>query len=96
MWHGFLGKLAGRNALAAIGVKRVQQAHGETAGARQSRRGRQVAHRADVDGRINLEQAQTFARDVVLNLADIFDHFSHRVVDADGFVEQLAVALTVT
>jgi hypothetical protein len=90
---GLLGQLRRRHALAAVHVQGVEQPDRERARAAQARGGGQVADRGDVDRRLDVEQPQALASDVVLELVDVVDLLRARVVQADRLVEDLAVAL---
>jgi hypothetical protein len=90
---GLLRQLPGRDTVAAVAVEGVQQPDRERARAPEAGRGRQVAHGADVDRRVDVEELEGGPGDVVLQLVDRVDLLGQRVVDADRLVEDLAVAL---
>ena len=50
---GFFSQLTRRNPLASISVQRMKQSHGKTARPGEARRGRQIAHRADINRRVD-------------------------------------------
>src|SRR5258708_829302 len=50
---GFFGQLTRRNTLTSISVQRMKQAHGKTTRPGEARRGRQIAHRADINRRVD-------------------------------------------
>src|SRR5436190_11387642 len=72
-------------------MQRMEQAHGKTARARQTSRGRQISYRTDVNGRIDFQKTQTFASNIVLDLINVIDQLGAGIVDANWFVVQFAV-----
>jgi len=91
--RGLLRQLARGYPLAAVRVESIEQPHGEAARPTESGRCRQIAHCADVDGRIDAQKAQAFARDVVFDVVDRVHLFAFRVVEPDGLIEDTAMPL---
>ena len=90
---GLLGQLTGRHPLAAKGVQGIEQPDCEAARAAEAGRGREVANRADVDRRLDRQEAKPFAGDVVAHFVDRVHLLRLGVVEPDRLVEHLAVTL---
>ena len=71
----------------------MEQADREARRRTQPRRGRQIRDRADIERRFHLHQAQTFARDLVLDRIQPVHVLRHRIVQAVFFTEQRTVLL---